>query len=407
VRARRAAAALLALAVLAGPSASAAAAPLSVIEDDASLLRSGPAVREATLDDMAALGAGAVRIIVLQRDVPAVWAQLDAAVAGAQARGIRPLLTLVGRPDAPSIASYRSFAATAGARYPSVHLWSLWNEPNIQNWLRPQRTAPHRYRLLANAGAAALHATGHAKDTILIGETAPAHTGPDGPTSPLAFVRAVLRDGPIAGTGWAHHAYAQGGVGDPSRRGDKAQIWPANLGVLRAALRAGHRPLPVWITEGGFQTDPPDVVFGIPLTRQAAWMNATDAIVARQGARSLAQYLVRDEPKLSAFQSGVRFADGRPKPSYAAYRAPLWVERRSARQVAVWGLARPRGARLAELRWRPAGGRGAWRTLLRFPTGTRTLDRRVALRARGGSFLLRWRDAAGALHSSRVATEGR
>ena len=32
------------------------------------------------------------------------------------------------------------FAAAAGAHYPGVHIWSIWNEPNLYSWLGPQRS---------------------------------------------------------------------------------------------------------------------------------------------------------------------------------------------------------------------------------------------------------------------------
>jgi hypothetical protein len=41
--------------------------------------------------------------------------------------------------------------------------------------------------------------------------------------------------------------------------------------------------------------------------------------------RSVAQYELFDERALGAFQTGLRFASGRPKPSLAAYRLPIWV----------------------------------------------------------------------------------
>jgi hypothetical protein len=262
---RRVAAALAVVAAMtcAAPAAgtAAAAAPRSVVEDDASLLRSGPALREATLDDMAALGADTVRIIVLWRDAPGVWPALDAAVAGARARGLGVLLTLTGPGPAsasgcmprdgacrPDPAAFGRFVAAAGARYPDVRAWSLWNEPNVPGWLTPQHVArggrtvlaaPALYRALARAGAAALAATGHGQDTILVGETAPVSTGTTGPparraTSPLAFTRALLA-APVPGTGWAHHAYSSGGVRDPGAPGRRAALGPSSRGGRGAA----------------------------------------------------------------------------------------------------------------------------------------------------------------------------
>jgi hypothetical protein len=426
------AAALMAAAAAVAP-ATAGAAPRSLIEDDASLLRSGPVLRERTLDDMALLGADTVRIIVLWREAPGVWPALDAAVAGARARGLDVLLTLTGPGPAsasgctprdgacrPDPAAYGRFVAEAGARYPQVTRWSLWNEPNIPNWLAPQRVArggqavlvaPALYRALARAGAGALAATGHGEDTILVGESAPVPAGTTGPparraTTPLAFARALLA-APVPGTGWAHHAYSAGGVRDPAASGRREQLGPAALGVLDAELAAARRRgatdrrFGIWLTEGGFQTDPPDPFFGVAPATQAAWMNELDWLASRApSVRSVAQYLVRDERALSSFQSGVRFADGRRKPSFDAYRAPLWARPSGATRVVVWGRVRPRGATLVALERRPPG---ALRWVVIATVRGRAVERRVPAGRSGTRWRLRWRDAAGGRHVSRAA----
>ena len=74
--------------------------------------------------------------------------------------------------------------------------WGIWNEPNEGAWLNPQwRTvgrggrvliAPLLYRQLVDAAYSALRATGHAHDTILIGETASR-----GWIFPIQFVQAL------------------------------------------------------------------------------------------------------------------------------------------------------------------------------------------------------------------------
>jgi hypothetical protein len=434
---RRAAIALaaVALGLVAAPVAPARAAPqLSVIEDDASLLRAGSVVRERTLDDMAALGAEVVRILVLWRDTPAEWPALDAAVAGARARGLDVVLTLTGpgpravsgcvprdgacRPDP---VAFGRFVAEAAARYRSVHRWSLWNEPNVPSWLRPQRVvrdgrtvlaSPALYRALARAGAAALAAAdGHAGDDVLVGETAPVGTLTTGPaawrpTPPLVFARALLA-ARVPGTGWAHHAYSAGGVRDPAAPWKRDALGPTSLGALgrelsRAAARGTTaRRFGIWLTEAGFQTNPPDPFFGVAPAVQAAWMNELDwMMAARPAVRSVAQYLVVDEPVRSSFQSGLRWVDGRRKPAWGAYRAPLWVAARSGGEVAVWGGVRPRGGVLVGLERRGAGT-SRWTRVVALRG--RVVRRRVAAGPRGAAWRLVWRDGAGRRFVSRAA----
>jgi hypothetical protein len=158
------------------------------------------------------------------------WAPYDAILEDARAQGIGvdfdlagsvPLWATQRAPNAllahqwePSASEFRAFATAVGRRYsgayrpsgsssplPRVTYWSIWNEPNVGTSLSPQTTqggrlevSPRYYRALLGAGWSALGATGHAHDTILIGELAP--RGHDNPgtllgTAPLRFLRAL------------------------------------------------------------------------------------------------------------------------------------------------------------------------------------------------------------------------
>ena len=54
----------------------------------------------------------------------------------------------------------------------------------------------------------------------------------------------------------------------------------------------------------------------------------------------LIQYLYRDEVVLSRFQTGLVFADDRPKPSLQAFKLPFAQMRRHGYQAVVWGQIR-------------------------------------------------------------------
>jgi hypothetical protein len=61
------------------------------------------------------------------------------------------------------------------------------------------------------------------------------------------------------------------------------------------------------------------------------------------------QYLLRDQPLgygalFTTYASGLEFLNGKPKPSFAAYRLPIWmpsVRARHGRALEVWGCVRP------------------------------------------------------------------
>jgi hypothetical protein len=173
------------------------------------------------------------------------------------------------------------------------------------------------------------------------------------PVAPLRFLRTLfcLRGGQgcrrfkrLAVSGFAHHPYPRGGsrspASPPQSAGEITISTPSRLRrVLDAAARAHRIPrrLPVYYTEFGFQTNPPDRMFGVRVGRQAAYLNQSDWMAYRdRRVRAVAQYKLIDDAPLPSFQSGLRFADGRRKPAYAAYRLPIWVSGRR-----VYGQVRP------------------------------------------------------------------
>ncbi|HEX6390805.1 MAG TPA: hypothetical protein VFZ89_15195 [Solirubrobacteraceae bacterium] len=290
----------------------------------------------------------------------------------------------------PNLTQFKRFVQALGVRYsgeykdenqskatlPRVARWSIWNEPNQGGWLQPQyargvAVSPQIYRELVRAAIKGLRASGHSDDDILLGETAPIGrvSGPAStrPIPPGQFLRGVfcldargrgLRGAAAAAlgcagyrklavTGISHHPYTRGGSQPPTSKGNASEITIASIGrlksLLRQASRRGRIPggLPIYYTEYGFQTNPPDTNFGVSLTQQAAYLNQSDWMVYRdRQVRSVAQYELRDEPALSAFQTGLRFVDGRPKPSFEAYRFPIWVTKSGA-SLRVWGQLRP------------------------------------------------------------------
>lgn len=318
-----------------------------------------------------------------------IFGPLDSLVAGAAARGLGVQLTPTGPGPAwasrcrsgstrvrqvcdPDPRRFGAFVRALGARYPQVTRWSIWNEPNQPSWLQPQyervggRTVPvaaDLYRALARSAIAGLRATGHtvADNQILLGETSPIGRASGSlanrPVAPVPFISELLclTSGargcgafkPFRITGFAHHPYTRGGSRPPQSRPQPGEITVSVASRLQRLLdRAGRRgrvprKLPIWYTENGWQTNPPDRIFGVPLAQQAAYVNQSDWLASRNPRiRSVAQYKLVDDADQGSFQSGVRLVDGSPKPAYAAYRLPVWVTRTASR-VTVWGQVRP------------------------------------------------------------------
>jgi hypothetical protein len=352
---------------------------------------------------------------------------------------------------------------------PRVDYWSVWNEPNQPGWLAPQwrsyrrqqvLNSPRLYRQYVDAAYGALASSGHRSDTVLVGELAPeGYTTPGAyiATTPLPFLRALycvdsryrrLRGNataalgcPTSGTakgfiranpglfyatGFAHHPYYF--YHPPAYRTADSNYAPlANLsrlehGVDRALAAYGvHRRLPIYITEYGYSTNPPNPREIVTPAEQAAYINQADYMAWRDPrVRSVSQFLLYDSgpdtsvPKSSllywdTFQTGLLFANGRPKPAYNAYRTPIWIPsprvRRGAR-VLIWGQIRPGPhdvVQAALVQWRARHGRWSTVATVQFeqPEGYFTARVRPP-----GSGILRiaWRGAGGVAYTSRTVT---
>ena len=111
--------------------------------------------------------------------------------------------TAVARPNwAPTKAGdFANFAFAAAERYPYVHHWLIWNEPN-KNWsFRP--TTPANYVRLLNAGYAAIKRV-NPGDAIGGGVTAP--RGGTGDVSPIDWIHGMRAAGARLDA-YAHHPY--------------------------------------------------------------------------------------------------------------------------------------------------------------------------------------------------------
>ena len=391
--------AILLMLLAAFPAAAAASSSQSMtFEAPRELL--DPAKRDRTLQEVRDLGVDRVRALVYWRDyAPAprskrrprfdatdpgaypagVWSHLDGLFNSAGDRGITVQLTLTGpvprwatkrkrdNLTRPSTKEFRAFATAVGRRYGDrVGVWSIWNEPNHPEFLRPQfvhkrAASPRIYRNLFLAGQRGLRDSGNGSDAVLFGETAP--RGTPRVVAPLAFLRGALclnrsyhRRGHCArieAGGYAHHAYTTR-VGPRFRPPDRDDVTIGVLSRLTHALnraaRTGaiRRRLGIYLTEFGIQSTP-DPFVGVSLARQAEYLGIAEHMAyVNPRVKSFSQYLLRDDKprkgrrveRYGGFESGLRRSNGRAKPAYDAFRLPLAVEAYGRSDV-LWGRVRP------------------------------------------------------------------
>jgi hypothetical protein len=437
---------LLLIAALSWPAA-ASASPRQTVTFEAPRELLSASTREATLSQITAFGVTSVRQLVYWRDYapdpdskakpsfdasdpnayPADnWDNLDGLIAAANAHGIAVTLTLTGpvpkwatrskkdnRTD-PDPKELGAFATAIGRRYgDSVSTWSIWNEPNQPQFLKPQYksgkpASPKLYRKLYQAAYAGLRSTpANAGDTILIAETSP--RGNENVVHPLAFLRGMLcldskyrkakSCGELEAGGYAHHAYttSAGPRFKPQNSDDVTiGVLPRLITALDRAAKAGALPahLPVHLTEFGIQSTP-DKVAGVSLAKQAAYLAVAEHMAyVNPRVAAFSQYLLSDDPpradgyRYGGFESGLRSSDGKAKPAYEGFRLPLAVEIYGGSDV-LWGLVRPQRAVTSVTIERKPKGK-AWRELKTLQTTSTGVYGLKTTHRDGQTYRVRW-----------------
>ena len=378
------------------------------VQDDAYLV-AGSSL-ETRLDTLDRMGAKLVRYTVNWRQIATKkprratnpgdsvydWAQADAVLKGLHARKIDVIVTLYGAPAwanggrrangmPTSKYSLAAFALAFARRYPWVRLWEIWNEPNLRRFLSPNSPRLYVQRLL-NPTYAVLKRE-RFSNRIAGGATSPRPT-PSG-LSPVAFMRG-MRAAHAHLDAYSHHPY-------PVTRGErpyrfarnvckycKGVLTLANLPLLLKEVRRDFGPKRIWLTEYGYQTNPPDR-FGVSRSVQAKYV--AEAALRAKSARFvdvLIHFMVKDEPRLAGWQSGFFSAAGVVKPAFNSFMLPIVQSGRRGFRTTIWGQVRPgrgrrwyRLQRLSHGRWVSIGHPvrtnvfGSYTRVIRAPKGTR------------------------------------
>jgi hypothetical protein len=272
---------------------------------------------------------------------------LDEAIRAAQANDMEVMLTVSGTPrwanggKTPNhmptrLSDFTSFTRAIASRYsgrytgyPFVRFWGIWNEPNLQLFLTPQfnkqgkSVAPANYAKLYAAGYAGIKA-GNRLAKIAIGETSARGSDKANglrPThSPGRFAELVAKANPrLKFDAWAHHPYPF----NPNSPPTQVVKWPnvslRSLPRFDDSLKKWFRrkSVPIWITEYGHQTKPPDSL-GISYAKQAAYIQQAISIAARYPFVDMFIWFVFKDDPGQPWQSGVYTQAGAAKGSSPA-----------------------------------------------------------------------------------------
>ena len=233
---------------------------------------------------------------------------------------------------APRHASdFAAFATAAARRYPSVHLWMIWGEPNRRGDFMPLTAAKPGTRLTARqargphiyAGllAAAYHALKRVnrRNLVIGGMTFTGGTIdteqwienlklPDGRTPPLDMY------------GHNPFGYRRPDLSDPPSPDGEVDF--SDLGRLSAlvdrVLGHGHR-VPLFLSEYTIPTHRnAEFPYWVDPQLQASWLSSAFAVVhALPQVYALGWIHLFDEPR--RIYGGLEYADGRPKPAFGVF----------------------------------------------------------------------------------------
>jgi hypothetical protein len=228
-----------------------------------------------------------------------------------------------------------TWTATGGGRLPAVQLWAAWNEPNNPVFLLPQYRFVNNhwviqsaidYAKICEAVYAGIHEARVAGEKVACGVTAPRGANNPGQArasvSPIPFLIAVHAAGLRHFDAWAHHPYPLSPAQTPASKSNSAtSITLGNIQVLIDEVTKYYGSKPIWITEYGWQTNPPDRYYGVSWSKQASYLTQAFAI-ARKNPRIqlMLWFLLRDEPNLAGWQSGLETVTGQKKPAFSAFQ---------------------------------------------------------------------------------------
>jgi hypothetical protein len=275
---------------------------------------------------------------------------VDDLVRSAQSRGMEVLITIYGtpgwanggkKPNSPPtrMSDLTDFAKAIAGRYsgrhpgyPYVRFFSVWNEPNLNQFLTPQFSnsgadvAPAVYAKMYKAAYAGLKA-GNPFVQVGIGETsARGHDKPTAGTvqdshSPTKFAQLVAKaDKSLKFDAWAEHPYPFRPSQAPTDKVNPPNVSLTQLERFQAAIDKafGRTETPIWVTEYSHETRPAEPR-GVSLAQQAAYATQALSIVKKYSFVPIfIWFVLRDDPS-DPWQSGLLDESGRRKPAYATF----------------------------------------------------------------------------------------
>ena len=276
---------------------------------------------------------------------------LDTLIAAAEKYDLQVLLTITGTPpwanggQSPNhvptnLNDLTEFAHMLANRYNGTHpglgvvtRFSIWNEPNLGQFLTPQYegtkiVSPAIYAKLYMAGYEGIKA-GNPDAIVAAGETS--NRGRETPSSnpgtdsvaPGTFAQLVAQADPtLPFVAWATHPYPSDFKFGPTQKVAFPNVSFSTMTQFGESLAKWFkRPVPIWVTEYGEMTQP-EYSLGVSYSQQASDVRKVlNLAAANPYVQMFIWFILRDQPTTTpmVWFSGLEKPTGQKKPSYAAF----------------------------------------------------------------------------------------
>jgi hypothetical protein len=211
-----------------------------------------------------------------------------------------------------------------------VSMWSVWNEPNLEQFLTPQYNSkgkiisPIEYAKLYKAAYAGIK-KGNPQAQIAIGETSaqgrdhPAKGEGSETVAPGTFAKLLGKVKGLKFDAWAHHPYPTSPGAKPLEKVRYPNVTLSQLPNFEKTLHSAfHRTVPIWITEYGHETKPAQHN-GVTYSQQRAYAKQALTVARNDDDVQMFIWFTFRDSSGNPWQSGLEQPSGRKKLAFNAF----------------------------------------------------------------------------------------
>lgn len=280
------------------------------------------------------------------------WSRLDAIFTAFAAARITPIVSTYSTPDwavqgrnvphpttqynpnAPVPAQFGAFMRALATRYsgrfvpagataplPRVRHFEIWNEGNLKAFFSYNgRSNVAKYKGLVRAAYPQIK-KGNRRAIVIAGVGGPRSSGGGGNVSAKVWMNALVRDKRVKFDAYSQHIYPSRGPRFTSRSYRRAFPTWASLPEIYTTLDRKKKGMKLYVTEAGYTTgSTPFRNVRVSLAKQRLYLKQLYALPTVRSPRMAAVVWFNLQDNVN-WPAGLLRENGKPKPSYAAFRA--------------------------------------------------------------------------------------